>query len=180
MLRVEAEGYATYEGPVEMREGRTLDITVPLLSEAVAEKQRAEIAEIEARNKAARRYNEGAAQFNEGNIDQAIALFKEALEEEEDLAIAWAGLGRIYLEAENWSEAAKAFESFDAIEPGREPVLLMLYDSYVGMQSDKAGPLLDRLIHNVGSYRQTGHDPRHRAVAISHQQSDVVPRFRRS
>lgn len=145
-IRVEAAGYAPYEGPIELREGRTLEVTIPLLTEQVAEKQRAEIAAIEARNKAARRYNEGAKKYNEGDLEAAASLFQEAVEEEADLAIAWAGLGRIYLEQERWSDAAQAFERFEAIEPGREPVLLMLYDSYVAMGSDRAEPLLERLI----------------------------------
>lgn len=145
-IRVEAEGFAPYEGPIELEEGRKLEVTIPLLTEAVAEKQRAEIAAIEARNKAARRYNEGAKKYNEGDLDAAIALFREAVEEEEDLAIAWAGLGRIYLERESWADAADAFEHYEAAEPGKEPVLLMLYDSYVGMGSNKAEPLLERLI----------------------------------
>ena len=146
-LQVEAEGYATYRGPIELQEGRTLEMTVPLLTEAVAEEKRAEIAAIEARNKAARRYNEGAAKYNEGKMDEAIALFQEAVAEEEELAIAWAGLGRVYLEQEKWAEAAAAFERFEEIDPGREPVLLMLYDSYeAGGEADKAAALLERLI----------------------------------
>lgn len=146
-LRVEAAGFATYDGPLELQEGRTLDITVPLLDEEVAAQKRAEIAAIEARNKAARRYNEGAAKYNEGKMEEAIALFKEAVEEEEELSIAWAGLGRIYLEQERWEEAITAFERYEAIEPGREPVLLMLYDSYQAKGDEaKASALLDRLV----------------------------------
>jgi len=146
-IRVVAATFATYEGPLALQEGRTLEMTIPLLTEEVAAKQRAEIAAVEARNKASRRYNEGAEKYNEGDLEGAIAAFQEAVAEEAEMAIAWGGLGRIYLEQERFAEAAAALENFDKHNPDQEPALLMLYDAYAGAgEADKAQALLDRLV----------------------------------
>lgn len=146
-LRVEAEGFATWEGPVEPEEGRTLDVTVPLLTQEAAEKVQAEIAQIEARNKAARRYNEGTKEYNEGNTERAIELFREAIAEEPELSAAWAALGRVFLEQQRFAEASEVLERLSELEPEQELVQLMLHDSYQGEGDEEAAAaLLERLI----------------------------------
>ncbi len=146
-VRLQREGYDPYEGPIEITERETLTAEFKLLSVVEGEQHRAALEAIQTRNKASRLYNEGVELYNGGDAESAAGKFREALAEDEGLAIALAGIGRIDLEAERYDLAIESLERFEELEPGRLPILLMLNDAYEGAgQVEKASAVVDRLV----------------------------------
>ena len=62
-------------------------------------------------------YKEGFARFVAGEVDEAIALYRQALEIDAELAIAWNGLSMALAKKGDLDAAVEAAEKLIAIEP---------------------------------------------------------------
>jgi Flp pilus assembly protein TadD len=62
-------------------------------------------------------YKQGFLKFAEGEVDEAIALYREAIEAAPDLAIAWNGLSIALAQKGEFPEAISAAQKLVEIEP---------------------------------------------------------------
>ena len=62
-------------------------------------------------------YKQGFLKFAEGEVDEAIALYREAIEAAPDLAIAWNGLSIALAQKGEFPEAISAAEKLVELEP---------------------------------------------------------------
>ncbi len=105
-----------------------------------------QIAEVEQEVRAVQLYNRGAARFNNGDLDGAVAPLEESLAEnpefvEAHLALAWIHLGR--------DDPARAYphaEKANELLPENDTIQRLLFDALWGLgQYDRALPMLDAM-----------------------------------
>ena len=146
-VRVEKEGYRAAVEPFKFEGSDVMDVAWVLFSEEEAAAQADQLQALEAKDKATKAYNEGAAAYNADDQDAAIGHFTAAVEANAQFDLAFAALARLYLEKEQYPEARQAAESFLAIRPDDSVGLQMLYDSYWGAgDTEKANEILSKLI----------------------------------
>jgi len=146
-IRFEKDGYATFEQPFDMASGQTIGGEWVLATEAEAAAASGQLQQLEAKDKATKAYNRGVDAYNGGNVDDAIAAIREAVEADPQLELGHATLGRILLEAKRWEEARAAAEAFLAVSPEQPLALQTLYDSYwEAGDKTKAEEVLKRLL----------------------------------
>ena len=79
-----------------------------LVAAGAAGPSKEEMARLEARNKAAKLYNQAAKAYDENDLDEAAEGFHAAVAEDPELALGWAALAQVELERENWEGALDA------------------------------------------------------------------------
>lgn len=62
-------------------------------------------------------YKQGFSHFADGAVDEAIALYRKALDADPELAIAWNGLSIALAQQENFPEAIEAANKLVELEP---------------------------------------------------------------
>ena len=62
-------------------------------------------------------YKQGFLKFADGEVDDAIALYREAIETDPDLAIAWNGLSIALASKNEFAEAVTAAQRLIELEP---------------------------------------------------------------
>ena len=117
MIRIETEGYQTIQEPLKLTIGGQTAKTWTLLEgETVAG---ATVVEMHAPG--AKVYNDGAKAFNNGDIDGALAKFREAGEINPELAEAFQGQAMIHWSRKETDLALAAAEKVVALDPTQRP-----------------------------------------------------------
>ena len=133
------EGYATFEGPLSIEAGGRQRVGVELLDAAAGR-----------RSEAAAAFNDGVAAYEAGDKAAAKERFRAAVAADPTLVRAYRVLADILLEEGAWADAAKAAESYLAVEPGDRQAQLLAYEAYRKLQDG------DRL---TSMRRELGADP---------------------
>jgi tetratricopeptide (TPR) repeat protein len=156
VIHLRKEGYQSLEQAIEVRSDHVLDASWVLLTEEQAAERAAELADVEAKNRAAGLYNEGATVFNSGDLEGAIEKFRQALGEDPELEPAHASLVRIYLERGQWEEAVASGERLVELRPDDKGALLALYDAYWGAgDRGRAAAAMEKL-KSLGAEQEAG------------------------
>jgi tetratricopeptide (TPR) repeat protein len=132
---IEMEGYQTLKVEVQPRVG-TIEDRVFTLSPVGA----AVVADMPAgaetpaaptlASRKVRRYNEGVEAQQEGNLEGAMAMFREAAEIDPEFAAAFTGIATVAMEQGNYEEAAAAAEKAATLDPEDFRALQLRYDAY--------------------------------------------------
>lgn len=142
MIRIEKEGYQTIQEPVKLKVGGQLVKTwIMFEGETVAGAR-----VVETHAPGAKIYNEGAKAFNNGEIDTALAKFREAGEINPELAEAFQGQAQIYWSREETDPALEAAEKLVALNPQNVLGLRIRYDAYVELEDERKDQALDDLV----------------------------------
>ena len=142
MIRIEKEGYQTIQEPIKLEIGGQLVRTWTMRAgETVAGASM-----VEGRVPGAKVYNDGATAFNKGQIDEALAKFREAAEVNPELAEAFQGQAMIHWSRQETDLALAAAEKVVALDPTNVLGLRIRYDAYVEKQDERADEALDALV----------------------------------
>ena len=85
--------------------------------------------------------NEGAEQLAAGNLELALEYFEQAILHEEELALAWRGVGLTQFRKNQFGEARVALET--ALELGSEPTATLYH--MLGVAAMRAGDFQDAI-----------------------------------
>ena len=141
-IRIEKEGYQTIQEPVKLNVGgQLIKEWVMRLGETVAS-----AGMVEKHEAGAKAYNEGAKAFNNGQIDDALAKFIEAGEENPELVEAFQGQAMIYSSRQQTDLALAAAEKVVALDPANVVGLRVRYDGYVENEDERTTQALEELI----------------------------------
>ena len=77
---------------------------------------------------AASNVNQGLQAYNEGNYQQAVDLFRQALQESPESAALWSNLGQAYSRLKRHDQAIEAVEKAIALKPGNTRLYRTLAD----------------------------------------------------
>jgi tetratricopeptide (TPR) repeat protein len=132
---IEMEGYQTLKVEVQPRVGTIEDrvFTLAPVGKAVAGDTQAPSETPAAPTLASRkvrRYNEGVEAQQEGDLEGAIAMFREAAEIDPDFAPAYTGIATVAMEQRNYEDAAAAAEKAASLDPESFRALQLRYDAY--------------------------------------------------
>ena len=142
MIRIEKEGYQTIQEPVKLNVGGQLVKTWTMHEgETVAG-----ATVVAQHGPGARVYNEGAKAFNNGEIDVALAKFREAGEANPELAEAFQGQAMILWSRDEIDAALAAAEKVVALDPTNVLGQRVRYDAYVELDDERAEAALEELI----------------------------------
>jgi tetratricopeptide (TPR) repeat protein len=142
MIRIEMEGYQTIQEPLKLTIGGQVSKTWTMhAGETVAG-----ATVVETHGPGARVYNEGAKAFNNGEIDVALAKFREAGEINPELTEAFQGQAMIHWSRQETDLALAAAEKVVALDPTNTLGLRVRYDAYVENNDERAGEALDALV----------------------------------
>jgi tetratricopeptide (TPR) repeat protein len=147
-ISIVKEGYAPIEEPINPVVGGMLRQNFVLQpGGGSAAPPPEELARIDSRNEAAKIYNAGAQAFEAGDLAGAAAKFREAVEVEPDLPLAWAALARVELERKEWESARLAALEVRRLTPNEPLGLRMHYDAlWGGGRRGEAEALLEELV----------------------------------
>jgi tetratricopeptide (TPR) repeat protein len=142
MIRIEKEGYQTIQEPIKLTVGGQTEKEWVMQEGQMAEG--ASLVEVQAPG--AKIYNEGAKAYNNGEIDTALAKFREAAAVNPELTEAWQGQAMIHWARENTAEALAAAEQAVALDPQNVLGLRVCFDAYTQLGDERAGEALDALV----------------------------------
>jgi tetratricopeptide (TPR) repeat protein len=132
---IEMEGFQTLTVEVQPRVGTIEDrvftlspIGVAVVSDRPAPAETPAAPTLASRK--VRRYNEGVEAQQEGDLDGAMAMFREAAEIDPEFAPAYAGIATVAIEQGNYEEAAAAAERAAVLDPENFRALQLRYDAY--------------------------------------------------
>ncbi|MEM6796665.1 MAG: tetratricopeptide repeat protein [Acidobacteriota bacterium] len=114
-----AAGYAPFQGEVELKSGEGHELSVSLLDEATAR-----------RNRAIDAFNAGADAHRERNMDVALAKFQEAVEADPELTQPYLALADVYLQKGDAPAAVQAIERFRELDPENEQGKKLAFEAY--------------------------------------------------
>jgi tetratricopeptide (TPR) repeat protein len=132
---IEMEGYQTLKVEVQPRVGTIEErvFTLSPVGAAVAGDMQAASETPAAPTLASRkvrRYNEGVEAQQEGDLEGAMAMFREAAEIDPEFAPAFTGIATVAMEQGNYREAAEAAERAVTLDPESYRALQLRYDAY--------------------------------------------------
>lgn len=131
----EAEGYAPFDSEVELMPGERMDLEITLLDEETGR-----------RNAAIAAYNEGAELHAEGQMEEAEARFRRAVELDPEVAQGWLGLADVLVVTGRAEEALTAIETYLALEPENVQGQRLAYEIYRRAgRTEKAEELAEEL-----------------------------------
>ena len=173
---VNKEGYVGADEPIDIEVGDPTKVTWNL--PAKVELPPVGIPE------AVEAYNRGAAAFNDGNSEVAIAAFREALTIDPDLVAAQSTLARVLYDSGEFSQAAEVAQQWLQADPGSDDAMSLAFDALVAANdAEGATRLVDQIaasgdpqaakrIFNAGAVavssgnRQAGKELMSRAVEL--------------
>jgi tetratricopeptide (TPR) repeat protein len=132
---IEMEGYQTLKTEVRPTVG-TIDNRVFTLAPAGEAVANTAVTTVEkpagpmVGSKKARRYNEGVEAQQAGNLEGAMAKFREAVEADPEFAPAFTGIATVAMEQGNYQEAAEAAERAVTLDPASYRALQLRYDAF--------------------------------------------------
>lgn len=139
-IRLEKEGFETFEDSIEVQIGGALNQTWTMVGAAAVSVVSGNSAAIEA-------YNAGAAAFNAGDYAQARSHFEEAIEVEPELLEARKVVTLVYFQLREWELAASSARVVADAEPDNDAALKVGFDasSQLG-DRERAKAFLDQLV----------------------------------
>ena len=145
MIRLEKEGYATIEEPIQAKMGETVSKVWQMAAVASSEV-------LEGDSEAIESYNAGASAYNAGDYQQARASFEQALEADPDLMEARKVLTLVYFQLQEWDLAASSARIVSDAEPTNDAALKVGFDASSQLRDrERAVVFLDRLVALGGS-----------------------------
>ncbi len=145
-IRLEKEGYLPAGHPLKLEIGGTSKLKWTLVEESVAA-QSEEMAAAVGRSRAAKLYNDGVKDYNDGDPESALTKFEAAVAEDETLFEAYAGMAQIYLEREDWAKGEQAATKVVELAPDEARGHRFLHDALLAQENEAgAESALDRLI----------------------------------
>lgn len=153
-IRLEAPGGGVVKEPIKLQSGGVVRRTWTIggkpapagTSSSPAAAAMPAAPAVQGSNKAVGLYNEGATAYNAGNLDLALEKFEAALAEDADLLAAHSVMGSIYINREEYEQAARSAERVLTIEPDNIEGLALRHDALAGLgQMEDADAALDRL-----------------------------------
>jgi tetratricopeptide (TPR) repeat protein len=146
-VRVDKEGYAPFEGPLDPKPEDTMRVTFTLAKAAQAQPAEAAPQELSGKDKAIVAYNAGVDPLKAGDLAAALPHFEEAAALDPELAQAHAVVAEIYAEQGRHDDALAAADRYLALKPGDARGLRVRYDALKGKGDPaKAQEALDALI----------------------------------
>lgn len=141
-LQIQKEGYQTvnrsgFKVPARRETRVNFTILSAAAAMAAAEESGDVDAEAAAKGSAINVFNLGVQALNAGQVEEAIAHFKEAIEKKEDLGNAWAALARAYYEKKSYQDAVETAEKAITLEADIDSMNQILYTSYSALGDDK-------------------------------------------
>ena len=135
---VSKEGYVGADEPIDIKVGDPTKVSWNLPA-------RVEIVPVGI-PEAVEAYNRGAAAFNDGNNEAAIAAFHEALRIDPDLVAARSTLARVLYDSGEFSQAAEVAQEWMEADPGSDDAMSLAFDALVAANdSDGAARLVDQI-----------------------------------
>jgi tetratricopeptide (TPR) repeat protein len=130
----EKEGYQAFTHEVRPKDvAGSLEFVMATLEEAAqAVDQSASL-----RARAVETYNEAVVAKNDGDLDRAAELFREAVEIDPELAEGYTALASVAHERGDYSTAAAATESALELDPDNLPALQLRFDAYRRLGDDE-------------------------------------------
>lgn len=132
----EAEGYPTLKTKVKPTPGRIMfeEFEIPnpqvVKTEASSNNQEMQQPAREPADPALRKYNEAVKAFRAGELEKAAGALKEAIDENEELAMAWSMLSVVHLERGQYQNAAEAAEKTLEMAPEDFKALNVRFQAY--------------------------------------------------
>jgi tetratricopeptide (TPR) repeat protein len=170
MVTVELEGYEPAEGEVQPRVDKTTEKVIIMAREGTGATSETVMTAAEREkyiraDRELRRYNEGVELQKAGDLDGAMAKYRESAETNGTFAPAFTGIAMVAIEQKNFQEAAEAAEKAVAIEPTNYQALLVRYDAYrLGGDSKKAENAA-KALKEAGDVSEAANRIFHEAVA---------------
>ena len=135
-IRVEKEGFSSFEGPVKPKIEDTMRLTFTLIKAAPPPESDAP-PELPGSEKAILAYNEGVSALKNNDLAAAVPQFEQAAALNPELADAHAVLAELYMELKRYPDAAAAADRYLALKPGDPRGLRVRYDA-LKASGDKA------------------------------------------
>ncbi len=152
---IELEGYQTLKAEVRPTVG-TIDDRVFTLAPAGEDVASTAVTTVEkpARptvgSKKVRRYNEGVEAQQAGDLEGAMAKFREAVEADPEFAPAFTGIATVAMEQGDYQEAATAAERAVTLDPESYRALQLRYDAYRNMGDEKMAAVAAKALKQAG------------------------------
>jgi tetratricopeptide (TPR) repeat protein len=130
-LRLDKEGYQSYEEVVKPKPQDTLRISYQLgkLAPVAAGPSSEELKELEGKNAAIASFNEGVNALRSNDLPTAAARFEAATQSDANLAPAFGALAEVYIELGKNAEALAAADRYLELEPGNVRGLKVRFDA---------------------------------------------------
>jgi len=184
-LTLEKDGFETLSGPIQLKVGGTARKEFKLPPSKAAEPETPEA--VSGDTEAVKLYNEGAALYNSGDIDGAIAKFEAAVASKPDMTEALTLLTGLYADRGEFDKSLDYANQVLEIEPQNPQALLARFDalSALGRKDDAAQALeaakavappedVAKRIYNMGAKAQRKGD-RDEAIADFAQAVEIDP-----
>jgi tetratricopeptide (TPR) repeat protein len=97
-----------------------------------------------------RRYNEGVEAQQAGDLEGAMAMFREAAEIDPEFAPAFTGIATVAVEQGNFEEAAAAAERAVTLDPESYRALQVRYDAYRNLGDDSKAAAAAKALKQAG------------------------------
>ena len=152
---IEMEGYQTLKAEVRPTFG-TIDDRVFTLAPAGEDTASTAVTTVEKPSgptlgsKKLRRYNEGVEAQQAGDLEGAMAKFREAVEADPEFALAFTGIATVAMEQGNYLEAAKAAEKAVTLDPESYRALLLRYDAYRNLGDETKAAAAAKALRQAG------------------------------
>jgi len=101
-------------------------------------------------SKAAVRYNQGVELQQAGDLEGAIAKFREAAEADPEFAPAYTGIATVAIEQGDYQEAAEAAERAVSLEPDSYRALQLRYDAYKNLGDEAKATAAAKALRESG------------------------------
>lgn len=152
---IEMEGYQTLKAEVRPTVG-TIDDRVFTLAPAGEDVASTAVTKVEkpagptVGSKKLRRYNEGVEAQQAGDLEGAMAMFREAAAADPEFAPAFTGIATVAMEQGNYQEAAEAAERAVTLDPERYRALQLRYDAYRNLGDEKKAAAAAKALKEAG------------------------------
>jgi len=170
MVTVVREGFEPAEGEVQPRVDKTTEKVIILAPEGTGAASQTVMTAAEREryirtDRELRLYNEGVELQKAGDLDGAMAKFRESAETNGTLAPAFTGIAMVAIEQKDFAEAAEAAEKAVELDPTSYQALLVRYDAYrLGGDSKKAEHAA-KALKEAGDISEAANRIFHEAVA---------------
>jgi len=153
---IEMEGYQTLKAEVRPTVGTIVDrvFTLALAGEDVAStavKKVEKPAGPTVGSKKIRRYNEGVEAQQAGDLEGAMAMFRESAAEDPEFAPAFTGIATVAMEQGDYREAVEAAERAVTLDPESYRALQLRYDAYRNLGDEKKAAAAAKALKEAGN-----------------------------
>jgi tetratricopeptide (TPR) repeat protein len=152
---IEMEGYQTVTAEVQPKVGTIEErvFTLSPVGAAVASDATTTVDRPAAptiASKKVRRYNDGVEAQQAGDLEGAMAKFREAAEIDPEFAPAFTGIATVAMEQGNYQEAAEAAERAVTLDPESYRALQLRYDAYRNLGDEAKAAAAAKALKEAG------------------------------